>query len=129
MRFIKSPYFTGSCFGVMTLLLYLVIKINLGLWSSFFCSLILTMIIFGYLKFKNQIVTKDILKVSFTGGITFTLIVWIGIKLFPPSVVRDLGDIVMPYIWASLMGFLLMVVFISLGFTLQKFKKDKGVSL
>jgi len=123
----KSLYFIGSSLGTLSLLIYLAVKPIFSLWISFFISLIAPIIIFGYLILKHKITKSDVIKVTFSGGVVRILFSWVSIKVFPPSVIRDIWDIFMPYINALYMGLSYVLIFSLFGLIFLKFNKKNKV--
>lgn len=132
MRISASPYFLGSGLGILSLFIYFLVEPKmLSLWISFFISLILPIVIFGYLIKKAKIKKADFVKVSLSGGITVIIIAWISIKVYPPFVIRDIWDIVTPYINALYIGVTFSLIFSFIGFVFVKMfnKKNEDVNL
>ncbi|WP_027408455.1 hypothetical protein [Anoxybacteroides tepidamans] len=126
MKFYQSAYFLGSGLGILLLLLFLLARLVFSLWIAFFLSLIVPIGIFVYLIKKNRIKKAGFIKASFSGGIAFIIIAWIGIKIFPPSVIRDVWDILMPYIRAGYMGVIFSAILNLIGFVFVKQLDNKN---
>jgi hypothetical protein len=65
--------------------------------------------------------------VTFSGGVVRILFSWVSIKVFPPSVIRDIWDIFMPYINALYMGLSYVLIFSLFGLIFLKFNKKNKV--
>ncbi|MEI5909406.1 hypothetical protein WAK64_20470 [Bacillus spongiae] len=116
-----KKFSTGIIFSLLLLTVFLLLRNGIALWPSFLLSVVSSAIVFIFFIKKKKLVRKDISLISLGAGILFTIIVSIGIVLFPSGQVRDLGDILMPYINAVIFGFCTTVVFILLGITFNKY--------
>ena len=68
--------------------------------------------------------TKEVFVYSIGTGSVYIVFSTAGITLFPREQIRDIGDIVMPYITALSFGCLAIIVYLVLGFTLKWIKKQ-----
>ncbi|HWO75650.1 MAG TPA: hypothetical protein VNM69_06970 [Bacillus sp. (in: firmicutes)] len=111
--------FIGFVFSVLLLLCFTLLN-RIGISISFGISLVISSIVFVYYVNNKKPNLKGIVLISIVTGVFYIIFVSIGVKLFPNEEVRDLGDVVMPYLYAFIFGLLTTFVFIFLGFKYAK---------
>lgn len=111
---------SGIPFSLLVLIGFISFRAVLGLWPAFACSLFMTIPVFVlYCRKKNWNRKKTVL-ISFSTSLFFILFASVGITLFPPHLIRDLGDIIMPYLNACAFGVCIMVVLFLSGVVFTK---------
>ncbi|PFG07531.1 hypothetical protein [Bacillus sp. es.034] len=115
-------YLSGMLFSLLSLLSFLFIRTVDGLWGSFAWSLLLTIVVFLFYRRKINWDRKDIIVISFSTGLFYLLFASFGISLYPPEPIRDLGDIIMPYLHAGMFGVYTMIVMFLSGMVFNKLR-------
>jgi len=113
-------FFKGIIFSLILLILFTMLSKAVGFWIGFIFSLIISSFIFVFYSNKKKLLRKQSIFISFSTGIFFIIFAFIGITLFPPQQIRDLGDLFMPYINALILGVSSIVVFIFSEVTYNK---------
>ncbi|HBI05290.1 MAG TPA: hypothetical protein DDY49_14830 [Paenibacillaceae bacterium] len=110
---------TSILFALVIIIPFLILKIYFSLWSSISISLIFSLILFGLYSHK-LCKESEIIKLSIGTGTLFIIFSWVGIKLFPPTKIRDLGDIIMPYFNSFFTGLIIIAFFLLVGIIIKK---------
>lgn len=113
--------FAGTIFSLVLLISFILLRNIVGLWTAFIFSLVISTFIFVLYAKKKELCRKEIIMVSLITGILFIIFASIGIVLFPPEQIRDIGDIVMPYLNAITFGICTIIVFMVSGLTSENF--------
>ncbi|MGM9985855.1 MAG: hypothetical protein ACI35O_01385 [Bacillaceae bacterium] len=109
-------------FSFVSLLIFIIFRGVFDLIVAFSLSLFISLIVYGaYIKKKNP-TNREIIYVSLGTGLFFIIFSSIGIKLFPPTHIRDIGDLIMPYMNAFIFSFWLMVSYLAFGFLLSRLR-------
>ena len=109
-------FLIGIIFCVLLLASFLLLRGGFELWPSFIISLVVcTIALILYIK-KKKPNLKEVVLTSSGTGLFYILFASIGIKLFPKEQIRDIGDIVMPYIYVLVFSICTVVVFIFVGY-------------
>ncbi|MGM0852771.1 MAG: hypothetical protein ACQEWI_09210 [Bacillota bacterium] len=103
-------FLSGMLFSLLMLIAFILIRTVAGLWASFAWSLFITNAVFLFYKRKKKWSRKDIVLISLSTGLFYIIFASFGISLVPPEPIRDLGDIVMPYLYAGVFGGCTMLV-------------------
>ncbi|WP_299745721.1 hypothetical protein [uncultured Rossellomorea sp.] len=113
-------FLSGMLFSLLLLLSFIFIRTVAGVWVSFAWSLFITTAVFLFYGRKKKWSGKDIVLISFGTGLFYILFASFGISLVPPEPIRDLGDIVMPYLYAGVFGGCTMIVLVLSGLVINK---------
>ncbi|MGM0751617.1 MAG: hypothetical protein ACQET6_06760 [Bacillota bacterium] len=108
-------FLSGMLFSLLLLLAFILTRSIAGLWVSFAWSLFITAVVFLLYRRKKQWCGKDMALISLSTGLFYILFASFGISLVPPEPIRDLGDIVMPYLYACVFGGCAMIVLFLTG--------------
>lgn len=100
---------------------FLLWKLSHSSFIAFIISFVITAAITSFYSNKLNLKSMGVIQLSMGTGIAFIILAWISITLFPPAVLRDIGDIVNPYLKSLLFG-LITIVIMTL-FNLFKFRK------
>lgn len=115
-----EKYIKGIILGVLLFSFYIFFSSALGIWISIVFALSITVLSLGIYIRKKQIPMKESLWISLIAGLTYALISSLAISLFPPEEIRDVGDIVMPYLNALTFTVIAIFVYIALGMALSR---------
>jgi amino acid transporter len=126
---VNKPYWMGALLGELFLVISYMIDDLLGYfsWMSIILSLIFPVYMFAHYLRKHTDRTNEIShvwKVSITGALTYLGTYWLIIKLVNPFVVRDVGDVVIPYIYTFRAAVGFVIIFIVAGFFITNRRKD-----
>lgn len=66
-------------------------------WIALGLSLIVPFFVMAFYFRYSPVNKKLLILFSLTSGLTFIIVGWLGIWLFPPTIIRDLWDIIQPY--------------------------------
>ncbi|PFA63118.1 hypothetical protein CN378_19005 [Bacillus sp. AFS015802] len=100
----------GLLFSLFSLSAFMAARMVAGLWPSFACSLFITTAVFLFSGFKGKWSGVEIMLVSFSTGVFYLAFACFGIYSFPPEPIRDLGDLIMPYLHAGVFAVCTVVV-------------------
>lgn len=118
-------FLRGISFSAALLLIFLVLRIELGLWESFFPPLIMTSALFVFYIKNKKLNNKAIIINSMGTGFFYVVFPLIWILLFPVKVTRDILDYIMPYYNAFTFGVISTVTFLFVGFSFYKLYRKK----
>lgn len=119
---VMKDFLVGIIYSLLIVLSFSLLRNVFELWTAFILSLVIPIIVFIIYTIKKNANLKSVVMNSLGTGFFYIVFASIGIALFPKEQIRDLGDIVMPYINALIFGVCAIVVFICFGFTLIKRK-------
>ncbi|TDL74787.1 hypothetical protein E2R56_11590 [Rhodococcus qingshengii] len=108
-------FLVGIIFSLLLLLCFILLRNIIGLWEAFGFSLLISTSVFVIYVHKKRSKFKEIILLSIMTGIFFIIFASLGIKLFPVEEIRDVGDILMPYLNAFIFGLCAFICFIALG--------------
>jgi hypothetical protein len=114
-------FLIGFVFSLLLLLGFILLRNEIGLWVAFGLSLLISTIVFGFYVNKKKPTLNEIVLISLGTGIFYIIFASIGIQLLPVEEIRDLGDIVMPYVNAFIFGLSTIICFIVFGFSFNKY--------
>lgn len=106
----------GCLFSSLLIISYLLLRITFSLWESFSVTLILFIVIFSIFSIKSKQKFPQIFLQASYSGVFWSLFTIVGIMIFPPSVTRDMWDIIIPYMNSVLMGFFLTISLMIFGY-------------
>ncbi|WP_064091828.1 hypothetical protein [Rossellomorea aquimaris] len=117
-----KKYLLGVPFSILALLLFILLRNEFSLWTSFLSSVLATLSIFCIYLIKSKPLQQEVVQLSVGIGLVYLLLSSMGITIFPRENIRDLGDIVMPYIYSILFSFLLAITLLIFGLLLVKIR-------
>jgi hypothetical protein len=104
-------FIRSALFGTILFSFYLLLwKLSLSSLLAFIISLVITATISSIYGHKINLKIKYVIQLSVGSGIAFISLAWVGITLFPPTVIRDIGDIVYPYLKSLEYGLITIVI-------------------
>ncbi|MCQ6275894.1 hypothetical protein JMM81_13135 [Bacillus sp. V3B] len=119
-----KSFFKGIIFSLLLLAVFLLLRNGIELLIAFGLSLLISTIVFVLYVNKKKLLFKELVWISIGTGFFYIIFASIGITLFPVEEIRDLGDIVMPYVNAFIFGLFTVFVFIFFGFKYSKQKQS-----
>lgn len=115
-------FIRSALFGTLLISFYLLLwKLSLSSLIAFIISLVITTTITTIYSHKINLKSMGVIQLSVGTGIAFIILAWVIITLFPPTVIRDIGDIFNPYLKSLVYGLITIVIMPS--FNLFKFRK------
>ncbi|MBN8192912.1 hypothetical protein JI667_12245 [Bacillus sp. NTK074B] len=112
----------GLSFSLLSLSAFMATRMVAGLWVSFACSLLITTAVFLFWGIKRKWGGVEILLVSLITGLLHFTFASFGISLLPPEPIRDLGDLIMPYVHAAVFAGCTIVVMWVVGMIFFKLR-------
>ena len=113
-------FLIGMIFSLLLLFSFLLLRYAFELWIAFIISLVVAVIVYAIYTKKKTPKSNEVVLISSATGIFYIVFASIGIKWFSKESIRDLGDIVIPYMNAFIFGVCTIIVFIVIGLTLIK---------
>lgn len=114
-------FFTGIIFSLLLLISFTLLRNGIELWGAFGLSLGISTIVFVFYIKEKKPNFKEIVLISLATGILYFIFASIGIKLFPVEQIRDLGDVIMPYVNAFIFSLFTIISLIICGFSFNKY--------
>jgi glycerol uptake facilitator-like aquaporin len=108
-------FLIGITFSFLVLLCFILLRSRIGLWEAFCLSLFISTTIFVFYVNKKRSKFKEIILISIGTGIFYIIFASIGIKLYPVKEIRDVGDMLMPYLNAFIFGLCTFICFLAFG--------------
>ncbi|MHA7136768.1 hypothetical protein ACRTEV_05785 [Rossellomorea arthrocnemi] len=115
-----NNFLSGMLLSLLLLITFILIRTVAGLWTSFEWSLFITTAVFLFYRKKKKWSRKDIVLISLSTVLFYLIFASFGNSLVPPEPIRDLGDIVMPYLYAGVFGGCTMIVLFLSGMVFNK---------